>query len=62
MLLAVADGCETHVAKPFSLLTVAHRCRVLRSQWCQSGVNWSHSHLKIHALVEEAQRDQPHKR
>jgi hypothetical protein len=26
VLLAVADGCETHVAKPFSLLTVAGCC------------------------------------
>jgi hypothetical protein len=35
----VAGGCETRITKPLSLLRVALSCRVLRSRWCQSGVN-----------------------
>jgi hypothetical protein len=43
VFLKVAEDCETRIAKPFSLLRVALCCRVLRPQWCQSGVNWSPS-------------------
>jgi hypothetical protein len=35
VFLSVAGGCKTRIPKPFSLLTLARRCRVLRSQWCQ---------------------------
>ncbi len=38
MLPDVADCCKSRILKPFSLLGLARRCRVLRSQWCQSGV------------------------
>ena len=31
----VAEGCNTGLSKPISLLAVAHRCCVLRSGWCQ---------------------------
>jgi hypothetical protein len=34
----VAGDCKTRIPKPFSLLGVARRCGMLRSQWCQSGV------------------------
>jgi hypothetical protein len=43
VFLSVAAGCKTRIPEPFSLLRFARRCRVLRSQWCQSGVNWSPS-------------------
>src|SRR5215213_3853683 len=31
----VAEGCNTGLSKPISLLAVAHRCCALRSGWCQ---------------------------
>ena len=37
--LDVAGGCETRIPKPFSLLRLAHPCRVLRPRCCQSGVS-----------------------
>ena len=47
MFLSVASGCKPRIPKPFSLLGVARRCGVLRSQWCQSGVNWSPSTSRV---------------
>ena len=38
---SVAGVCKTRILKPYFLLRLAHRCRVLRSRWCQSGVNRS---------------------
>jgi hypothetical protein len=42
-LQGFAEGCESRIPKPFSILRLALRCRALRSRWCQSGVNWSPS-------------------
>jgi CheY-like chemotaxis protein len=39
-LPGVAGVCETRILKPFSLLRLAACCGVLRSRWCQSGVNY----------------------
>jgi hypothetical protein len=36
-----AGGCKTRISKGFSLLCLAKCCTVLRSRWCQSGVNIS---------------------
>ncbi len=41
VFLSVAGVCRTRIHKPFSLLQLAPRCRVLRPRWCQSGVNMS---------------------
>ena len=35
MFLAAADYCKTRIPKPFSLLRLTLRCRVLRPRWCQ---------------------------
>jgi len=39
MLLGLAGGCKIRIPRPVSLLCFALRCTVLRSRWCQSGVN-----------------------
>src|SRR5215203_4528903 len=36
-----AGGCKTRISKGFSFLCLAKCCTVLRSRWCQSGVNIS---------------------
>ena len=38
-LQGFAGACKCCIDKPFSLLCLAVRCTVVRSQWCQSGVN-----------------------
>jgi hypothetical protein len=38
-LLEVAQGCKPCINRAASILYVAQRCTVLRSRWCQSGVN-----------------------
>jgi hypothetical protein len=38
-LQGVAHSCESRISKPLSLLRFARCCTVLRSRWCQSGVN-----------------------
>ena len=34
-----ARGCKSRKSRPVSLLWLAQCCTVLRSRWCQSGVN-----------------------
>src|SRR5215212_6583881 len=36
-----AQGCKSRIPKRLSLLRVAACCTVMRSRWCQSGVNRS---------------------
>src|SRR5215217_6793420 len=43
-LQLVAQVCKSRISRRLSLLRVATCCTVLRSRWCQSGVN-STSHL-----------------
>jgi hypothetical protein len=38
-LQGLAEGCNSRISKPFSRLWTATCCTVLRSRWCQSGVN-----------------------
>jgi len=38
-LQALAGVCKSRISKRFSLLRFAACCTVLRSRWCQSGVN-----------------------
>src|SRR5919107_3058727 len=38
-LLGIARACKSPISKPLSLLRLALCCTVLRSRWCQSGVN-----------------------
>ena len=40
VLLGFAEGCKSRISKRLSLLRVAACCTVLRSRWCQSGVNF----------------------
>jgi hypothetical protein len=40
VLRGIARACKTRISKGFSLLCLAECCAVLRSGWCQSGVNW----------------------
>jgi hypothetical protein len=40
-LQGFAEGCKCRISKPYSLLRLAVRCTVLRSRWCQSGVNFT---------------------
>jgi hypothetical protein len=35
----VAEGCKSRISKRLSSLRVARCCTVLRSRWCQCGVN-----------------------
>ena len=35
----VAQACKSRISKPVSFLCLAPCCTVLRSRWCQSGVN-----------------------
>jgi hypothetical protein len=44
----VARDCEFPLSKPFSLLSFASRCTVLRSRWCQGGVRY---HPGIHITL-----------
>jgi hypothetical protein len=39
MLQGLAQECKSRMSKPVSILRVAACCTVLRSRWCQSGVN-----------------------
>jgi hypothetical protein len=39
-LQGVAQMCKSRISKQLSLLRVALCCTVLRSRWCQSGVNF----------------------
>jgi hypothetical protein len=39
-LQGVAQACKSRISKPFSFPRLAACCTVLRSRWCQSGVNW----------------------
>jgi hypothetical protein len=39
VLQGFAQGCKPCISKPISLLRLARGCTVLRSRWCQSGVN-----------------------
>jgi hypothetical protein len=39
VLLGFAQACKSHILKPVSFLRLAQCCTVLRSRWCQSGVN-----------------------
>jgi hypothetical protein len=38
-LQALAQGCKPRISKPIPLPSLARRCTVLHSRWCQSGVN-----------------------
>jgi len=38
-LQGFARGCKTRISRRLSLLRFAVYCTVLRSRWCQSGVN-----------------------
>jgi len=38
-LQGFARGCKCRIFREVSFLCLAQRCTVLRSQWCQSGVN-----------------------
>ena len=38
-LQGVAEACKSRILKPISFLRLAQCCTVLRSRWCQSGVN-----------------------
>ncbi len=38
-LQGCAQGCKSRISKPVSFLRLAWCCTVLRSRWCQSGVN-----------------------
>jgi hypothetical protein len=38
-LQGFAQGCKSRISKPVSVLCLAPCCTVLRSRWCQSGVN-----------------------
>src|ERR687890_1566546 len=40
-LQGVAGDCKCRISKGLSLLGVALCCTVLRSRWCQSGVNFT---------------------
>src|SRR5215213_11017365 len=40
-LHGLAGVCKSLIDKPVPLLCLAQCCTVLRSQWCQSGVNFS---------------------
>ena len=44
--LGVAGCCINRLSKRISLLVVAHRCCVLRPEWCQQ---WCQSHPPLHA-------------
>ena len=46
-LQGVAQACHSRISKPLSLLSFARCCTVLRSQWCQSGINSSCRHLTL---------------
>ena len=39
MLQGLAEACNYRISRRLSLLRVAGCCTVLRSRWCQSGVN-----------------------
>jgi len=41
VLQGVAEACKSRISKPFSLLRFAACCTVLRSQWYQSGINFT---------------------
>jgi hypothetical protein len=41
-LQGFARACKTRISKPVSFLSLAACCTVLRSRWCQSGVNRCH--------------------
>ena len=38
-LQSLAGVCKSRISRPISLLCLAQCCTVLRSRWCQSGVN-----------------------
>jgi hypothetical protein len=38
-LQGFAWGCKSRIPKPVSFPRLALRCTVVRSRWCQSGVN-----------------------
>ena len=38
-LQGLAQECKSRISKPFALLWLALCCTVLRSRWCQSGIN-----------------------
>ena len=38
-LQALAQGCKPRISKPIPPPSLARRCTVLHSRWCQSGVN-----------------------
>jgi hypothetical protein len=38
-LQVFAGGCKSRISKRLSMLRLALCCTVLRSRWCQSGVN-----------------------
>jgi hypothetical protein len=38
-LLGIAQAYKYCISKPVSILSFAQCCTVLRSRWCQSGVN-----------------------
>src|SRR5215217_8693517 len=38
-LQGISRGCKSCISKGYSFLRVAPHCTVLRSRWCQSGVN-----------------------
>ncbi len=40
-LQGFAHSCESRISKPITLPPLARRCTVLRSRWCQSGVNFT---------------------
>jgi hypothetical protein len=40
-LLGFAQTCKSRILKPVSFLRLAQYCTVLRSRWCQSGVDRS---------------------
>ena len=39
VLQGVAQECKSRISKPVTILRVAACCTVLRSRWCQSGIN-----------------------
>jgi hypothetical protein len=38
-LQGFAEACKSPISKPFTFLRLAECCTVLRSRWCQSGIN-----------------------
>jgi hypothetical protein len=50
-LQGVAQGCKSRMSKGLPLLSFAQCCTVLRSQWCQSGVNQPHICLILWLIV-----------